>query len=253
MTGVILFVFGVIIGSFLNVVALRYRSGLTLSGRSHCVHCGKTLRALELVPILSFLFLRGRCRECRARVSRQYPLVEAWTGLIFLTVFDPALSLSQNGLLLFTFCLYVVITIYDFRHKIIPDKFAYLAVIFAIGFRALSAGSFHDWLSGPLLFLFFAVIWLLSRGRAMGFGDAKLALSVGLLLGMAEGFSAIVLAFWIGAAFGILILIYQWINPLLSPLKKITIKSEIPFAPFIILGAWLSIVFHLDILHASLF
>jgi prepilin signal peptidase PulO-like enzyme (type II secretory pathway) len=253
MTAVILFVFGVIIGSFLNVVALRHRSGLTLSGRSHCPHCGKTLHALELVPILSYIFLRGRCRGCRAKISLQYPLVEAWVGLIFLTVFDPALSLLQNIFILFTFCLYVAITIYDFRHKIIPDNLAYLSIFSALLSRFLSMGSFHDWFAGPLLFLFLGGIWLISRGKAMGFGDAKLALSVGLLLGMAEGFSAIVLSFWIGALFGIGVLIYQWINPLLSGAKKITIKSEIPFAPFIILGAWLSIVFHFDILHASLF
>ncbi len=253
MTVVILFVFGAIIGSFLNVFSLRYRSGLTLMGRSHCPHCGKTLRALELVPIVSFLFLRGRCRECRSRISIQYPLVEAWTGLIFLTVFDPALSLAQNGFLLLTFCFYIAITIYDFRHKIIPDRMVYLSTASAIVFRILAHGSLSDWLAGPILFCFFGALWLLSRGRAMGFGDAKLALSVGFLLGMAEGFSAITLSFWIGAAFGLMILLSQRINPLLSGVKKITIKSEIPFAPFIILGAWLSSVFHFDILHASLF
>lgn len=253
MTSVILFVFGAIIGSFLNVFALRSRSGLTLSGRSHCPHCGKTLHALELIPILSFLFLGGRCRGCHGRISSQYPLVEAWTGVLFLTLFNPSLSLLANACLLITFCLYVAITIYDFRHKIIPDSMVYSGTLSAILFRFLVGGTLHDWLAGPILFCFFGALWLLSRGRAMGFGDAKLALSVGLLLGVAQGFSAIVLAFWIGAAFGLLLILFQRINPLLSRVKKITIKSEIPFAPFIILGAWLSIMFHLDILHASFF
>ena len=243
------------------MVALRFRSGLTLSGRSRCPHCGKTLSALELVPILSFVFLRGRCRKCRAKISWQYPLVEIWTGLIFLTVFQPTLHLAQNILLLLTFCLYIVITIYDFRHKIIPDTLVYLSIASAILFRILAHGTLYDWLTGPILFGFFGALWLLSQGRAMGFGDAKLALSVGLLLGMVKGYSAIAFSFWIGAGFGLLIILYQRISPLLSPHKKITIversridmKSEIPFAPFIILGAWLSSMFPLDIFHVSLF
>lgn len=87
----------------------------------------------------------------------------------------------------------------------------------------------------------------------MGFGDAKLALSVGILLGFTQSVSAIVLSFWIGAAFGLLAIFWIRINPLIRINNKITMKSEIPFAPFIVIGAWFALMFHFDIIHASLF
>jgi len=253
MTTVILFVFGTIIGSFLNVVALRFNSGLSLGGRSKCPHCGHTLSPWELVPIVSFLLSGTRCRECRSRISWQYPLVELWTGAIFVTIFDPILSLPLNILTLAIFSLYVAISIYDFRHQIIPDKLVYLSIVLAALLRSLSGGGALDYFAGVVIAVFFASIWALSRGRAMGFGDAKLGLSVGLLLGAAAGFSAIVLSFWIGAVVGVGVIFFSRLPPLSQKVKGITIKSAIPFAPFIILGAWVAAVFKLDLLHVSLF
>jgi len=142
-----------------------------------------------------------------------------------------------------------VITIYDLRHKIIPDVLSYSAVILAIVYR-LSLGnlSLFDWLAGPILFIFFFLIWFISRGRAMGLGDGKLALSVGLILGFAQGLSALTLAFWIGAAVSLGVMLYF---RLFRGVKKLTMKSEIPFAPFIILGAWISLIYQLDLFHVS--
>lgn len=240
----ILFVFGAIVGSFLNVVALRFNTGLNLLGRSSCSSCGEKLLWWELVPILSFLFLRGRCRSCKVRIPVQYPLVELWTGLIFVTV---------PSFLIPAFCLYVVITIYDLRHKIVPDALVYTSIFLAFSLRLFYVSSILDWLAGPILFAVFGGLWLFSKGKAMGFGDAKLVLSVGLLLGAAASFSGIILAFWLGAIFGLSLISYSKFIPLLTGGKKITMKSEIPFAPFIILGAWLSIIFQLDLLHVSFF
>jgi prepilin signal peptidase PulO-like enzyme (type II secretory pathway) len=239
---VVLFVLGAIVGSFLNVVGLRWDSK-DFGGRSRCPSCGQNLRWLELVPILSFLILRTRCQRCHAKISWQYPIIEIWTGLIFATV--PVWALP-------VFCIYVVITIYDFKHKIIPDTLVYTAILLSVVSRWLSVSSTLDWLAGPILFGFFASIWLLSRGRAMGFGDAKLGLSVGLLLGAAQGFSAIVLAFWIGAFISLSYLFLQRIG-FLKNAKGLTMKSEIPFAPFIILGAWVSLTLHLNLLNVLLF
>lgn len=237
-----LFIFGLVIGSFLNVLGLRWNSGLSIVGRSFCVICKKKLHWWELVPVMSFVSLRGRCSECKTKISWQYPLVELWTGLIFITV--PILTIP-------IFCIYVVITIYDLRHKIIPDALSYSAVILAIIYR-LSLGNFGllDWLAGPILFLFFASIWFLSRGRAMGLGDGKLALSGGLLLGFSQGFSAITLAFWVGAAVSLSLLLFF---RLFKGEKRLTMKSEIPFAPFIILGVWISLIYHLDLFHVFAF
>ena len=246
---VLLFLLGTVVGSFLNVVGLRWDSPRhdgawsNFGGRSICPNCFKVLRWFELVPILSFLIQKGRCRNCGTRISYQYPLIELWTGLIFVTV--PYIFIP-------VFCIYIVITIYDLKHKIIPDPLVYSAILLSVVSRWLSVGSTLDWLAGPILFAFFASIWFLSRGRAMGFGDAKLGLSVGFLLGAAQSFSAIVLAFWIGAL-GSLAYLLLHKTGFIKKAKKLTMKSEIPFAPFIILGAWLALVFDLDIFYVALF
>ncbi|MBI2087084.1 MAG: prepilin peptidase [Candidatus Zambryskibacteria bacterium] len=238
MTSVILFVFGTIVGSFLNVVGLRWNNK-NFGGRSSCPKCGKTLQWFELAPILSFLIQKGKCRSCGAKISWRYPLIEILTGLIFITT--PLWILP-------VFCIYIIILIYDLHHKIIPDELVYLAIILSLVFRTFVSDlgfRISDLAAALLIFTFFALIWLFSKGYAMGFGDAKLGLSVGLLLGATHGFSAILLAFWLGAAYGISAMIFSR--------KNITMKSEVPFAPFIILGAWVSLMFDLDLLHVALF
>lgn len=244
MTVVILFVFGAIVGSFLNVWALRLNSGIGLGGRSGCPSCGHKLSAFELVPVLSYLLLRGRCRSCRTRIPLQYFLAEVITGLVFVSV--PAIFLP-------VFALFIVIVIYDLRHKIIPDQLVYPAILLALLINLLNFPNLLDLAAGPILFVFFATIWFLSQGRAIGFGDAKLALAIGLLLGGAQGFSAIILSFWIGAVFGLLLIGFSHLYPLFGSRKKITIKTEIPFAPFLILGAWLGVIFQFNLLHVPIF
>ncbi len=254
MVEIILFIFGTIIGSFLNVVGLRWNTGLNLSSRSECPSCKTTLKWYELVPLLSFFFLGARCRTCHTKISSQYPLVELLTGLIFLTLYQ-VYGLGSNYLLgTFIFSIYVVILIYDSRHKIIPDSLSYSATFLSLIFVLANLGSYTtlDYLAGPILFGFFALIWLVSQGRAMGFGDAKLSLSVGLLLGAAMSFSAIILAFWIGALYAITIMILGKVGFLKSQ-EGLTMKSEVPFAPFIILGAWISLILGFNLLHVPLF
>ena len=187
-------------------------------------------------------------------ISWQYPLVEIWTGLIFASLFhiiDPSnlTSFFHYLVLIAVFCLYIVITIYDFRHKIIPDGLVYtstglalLVPLFLIDY------SLVDWLAGPLIFIFFGSIWFFSRGRAMGFGDAKLGLSVGLLLGATKGFSAIIFAFWPGPLAGLLVLFLAKLNFIKGD-KGLTMKSEVPFGPAIVLGAWIALFFHLNFTH----
>lgn len=253
MTFVILFVLGAILGSFLNVVAMRLRSGLTLMGRSKCLHCHKTLGALELVPIVSFIFLKGRCSACQTRIPAGYFLVEVWMGLILVSLYQ-ILGLSLAFVLAVTiFGLYVVIAVYDARHKIIPDELVYATIVLGV-VSALIFDGFNilDWLAGPILALFFALIWYASDGRAMGFGDVKLGLSIGILLGAALGFSAVVIAFILGAVYGLTLIFLRTI-PLLRVGRGITMKSEVPFAPFLILGAWLSFWFQIDLFYVSTF
>jgi prepilin signal peptidase PulO-like enzyme (type II secretory pathway) len=259
---IFLFCLGVLIGSFLNVLGLRWNSGKTMGGRSLCFTCGKKLNSWELIPLVSFLLQKGKCRGCKAKISWQYPLIELLTGLIFATLYIAIASdttlpfvwvIGLWALVTSIFCVYVVITIYDLRHKIIPDSLVYTSIFLSLIYRIIVGGSIFDWIAGPILFLFFALIWLVSRGRAMGFGDAKLSLSVGLMLGANLSYSAFVLSFWIGALCALGLMLLVRLGALSQRGKRLTMKSEIPFAPFIVLGAWIALILHFNILHVTFF
>lgn len=258
------FVLGTIIGSFLNVVALRYGTKKNLGGRSGCMACGETLYWFELLPLVSYLGLNGKCRTCKTKISIQYPLVEFATGLIFAMIFlkflpiletFPQIFLMSYILSAVIFSILMVIVVYDIRHKIIPDglvfSFIILSLIFLI-FRAGGVGGisvfpgFLDFLAGPILALPFALLWLVSGGRWIGFGDAKLAWGMGWFLGFAGGLSAIALGFWTGALVALSILLF-------SKLGKTSImigrKTEIPFAPFLIFGLLVIFFWQFDFFH----
>lgn len=142
----LVFILGLLVGSFLNVVIYRYNTGMSVvSGRSRCLTCAHTLRWFELIPVVSFVIQAGRCRECHSRLSWQYPAVELLTGLIFLRVFQVVGGNAHNLELAFwwlVFSILIVITIYDLRHKIIPDGLvgllAGLAVLQWLIFPALA-------------------------------------------------------------------------------------------------------------------
>ena len=238
-----IFVFGLIIGSFLNVVIYRHNTGMTLGGRSMCFSCGKQLQWFELVPLFSFLFLRGKCSVCKSKISWQYPAVELATGLLFLGAYLTVSNVYLLAYLLLQLSLLVVISVYDFRHKIIPDTFSYafaglalvkVVVVFILNqnFSALLYGV----AAGLVCFLPFAALWYFSKGKWMGFGDAKLALGIGWFLGIKDAPVAILLAFWIGALVGIAMIVYSHIEGFSRGQKKVTMKSEMPFGPFLILG-----------------
>ncbi len=259
---IFIFLFGIIVGSFLNVVALRYNTGMSFSrGRSQCFSCGKGLSWRELIPVLSYIVLGGKCSKCASKISVQYPLVELVTGALFLATFihlgASASILQSLGALFYYFFIWsilIVISIYDFRHKIIPD-----GLVFLFGFATLSASlvaffyghsnTLLDILAGPILALPFWFLWAVSRGRWIGLGDAKLALGIGFMLGFVGGVSAVVLAFWIGAGVSIGFIVGQRLLSLSS--KNLTMKSEIPFGPFLILGTIIIFFFGFDVMGLS--
>ena len=259
---IFIFIFGAIIGSFLNVVIYRMNTGLTLSGRSMCFSCSKKLHWYELVPLLSFVIQKGRCRGCESKISWQYPIVEFITGALFVLSayhFLPAsVSLISQYSIISTLYLWVVIsilvviTVYDIRHKIIPNMCAYLLALITLLFFIFNVGIYNifdplyrwDLFAGPILAIPFALLWLASRGRWMGLGDAKLMLGLGWLLGLYAGISAVILAFWIGAAAGIILISMKG--------KRYTMKTEIPFGPFLILGALIVLFYGIDVLKLAL-
>lgn len=261
LSSVFIFILGTLVGSFLNVVILRSGAGF-LTGRSECFSCGKPLTSGELIPIFSFLYLKGRCSKCKSKISWQYPLVEFITGFLFLCVYlsnATLLFVNFNYFVISLFLdlvlssLFVVIFFYDAKHKIIPDIPAYSIICLSFIKMIFFDFSIFNAISGPILFLFFFSIWFLSRGRAMGFGDAKLALGIGWFLPFFYAVSAIMLSFWIGALYGLSVLLLNKIGSLNLGDKKLTIKSEIPFAPFLIIGAFIGYFFQIDLLGLSLF
>lgn len=284
----ILFIFGTAIGSFLNVVTLRFNPDRDpnqklfsrIGGRSHCMSCGKILRWHELIPLASFIIQLGRCRGCKSRLFLQYPIVELASGLIFVLVpyiqspINQAVPYIPIAIWIVAFLAMLLITVIDFRHYIIPDGlnitigilavanfiYIYLAGNFGEisglyrsivgGSNSMIAGTFlgvkanflffmpdNIWLNfilgGVLGGLFFGAIFFLSRGMAMGFGDVKMALPAGLLLGLPDMILATMLAFITGALYGLI----------LMALRKKGIKSQVPFGPFIALGITLVFFF----------
>jgi len=259
---VFIFLLGTIIGSFLNVVIYRFNTGKTIvKGRSICMNCGHNLRWYELVPVFSFLIQRGKCRRCKSRISIQYPLVEILTGFIFALIsfrffpilyFSPLLYMFYNALFVFIFSLLIVISVYDLRHKIIPEKLVIIFIVISfltifinpnIFGRIFVLPNFFSIISGPLLALPFVLLWLFSKGRLMGLGDGKLILGIGWLLGIYQGLCAIIIAFWIGAIVSLFIM-------LLSK-KKINMKTEVPFAPFLIISTFVTFLFGLNVFSLS--
>jgi leader peptidase (prepilin peptidase)/N-methyltransferase len=254
-SAVFFLVFGLIIGSFLNVVILRLNTSRSLGGRSGCMSCLHKLSWYELIPVFSYLGLRGRCKDCKTKISIQYPLVELTAGVLFAGLFlkfqdifflNTLAFIFTYAFYAFLFSLLVVVATYDLRHKIIPDSLALILGIFTfLGLFFFNAGVFYvhvpsllEFLSGPLLATPFALLWLASRGEWMGLGDAKLAISLGWFLGFYFALSSVVLAFWIGAIVGITMVIFS---------KKYKMKSEIPFAPYLVLGTLLVFLFELHL------
>jgi len=241
-------ILGLIVGSFLNVLILRWGTH-PLTGRSRCPACRTEIAWYDLVPILSWLALRGRCRSCSARISFRYPLVEGATGLIFIVISAAPLSLYAQLLALPIAALLIAIAVYDFDTTYIPDAWVWtfnaltlLALIFNFQF------SIFNLAAGFAVALPLFALWFVSRGRWMGFGDVKLALGIGWLLGIVSGFAALLLSFILGALIGVPLLFFsspaggrilEWITPKRESLSRnfaYTMKSEIPFGPFLVLA-----------------
>lgn len=259
-TLVFIFVFGAIIGSFLNVVIYRFHTGRSINGSSHCMSCMRDLRWFELFPLFSYIALRGKCRTCRSIVPPRYFVVEILTALAFTMVYLKSDSIIESFLLGALVSILIVIAIYDINHYIIPNELVIIVCIFVISLVAFELYGGGNWdslifasLSGLGAFLFYGGLWKISHGRWIGLGDAKLGLPLGFLVGLPGIFSVIVLSFWIGAGVSIVIITIQKLLqrgkiPLRIFGSPLTIKSEIPFAPFLILGFVLNYFYGADVL-----
>lgn len=239
---------GIIVGSHLNVLILRFGFHERAHSRSECAQCGERIRWFDLIPLLSYAALRGHCRSCGSALSLQYPLVEGATGLLFAlsyAFYPPELNvLSVIGFLslLAFLAVSVVVVVYDLRHTLVPLPFVYAAGAFAFvrrGTEALLAENLFpliDGVSGALLlFAFFAAISFATRGRGMGSGDAYVAGAVGALLGVAGGVNAAALGVW-SATIAYLALLALSRVRLWGVSSRVTMKTELPFAPWLLVG-----------------
>jgi prepilin signal peptidase PulO-like enzyme (type II secretory pathway) len=297
---ILYFILGLCAGSFLNAVIFRLENGESIIlgnfgeagknkivipaeagiqsidsrlrgndrkkriARSQCPYCRHKLAWYDLIPVLSFLWLGGKCRHCEERISYQYPAVEITTGALFIAIFNfkflifnqfliPEFlnghwSLVIGHFINIVFWLYItsaliVIFVYDLKHYIIPDKILFPAIAISIMYHVLSIMQAENYalyiIHNTLYYVgsaigasaFFLLLVLISRGRAMGLGDVKLAFLMGLILGWPNILVALFSAFFFGALVG-LVLIFG---------GRKTLKSKIPFGPFLIAGTFIAL------------
>ncbi len=240
-----IFLLGLFVGSFLNVVADRSaRSEGFLSGRSHCDFCGAILKVVDLVPVLSFLSTWGVCRYCKRKLSIAYPLSEILTGLMFvlalsLSNYAIVFSLATLGKLVFLlviFSVYVAIFLADFKYQIIPNVVVLPSIVFVVVARlfTLPLGDFGLNLLWALVLMgFFWFLFAVTKGQGMGFGDVKLALLIGMFHPFPQNIVAIFGSFVLGAVFSVLLMLFG----------KAGMKTKIAFGPFMIISSVVALVF----------
>lgn len=233
------FIIGSAIGSFLNVVIDRSVKRESLMGRSRCDWCRTTLAPIDLMPILSFLILGGRCRHCRKPLSWQYPAVELLGAGLFVATFLFHIGSGQFQVIPLLYLLVIVsvmiiIGVIDLKFYLIPTTFVLALSLIALFYNYfyLSSADFVGHIGAAFgASIFFAIIVLLTLGRGMGEGDVFLAFLIGMILGVKGGFIAIFTAFAVGAIVS-LILVF-------SGKKKF--KEAVPFGPFLIFGFFVSL------------
>ncbi len=273
-------ILGLIVGSFINVLSLRYSPDKDkkiislVSGRSYCLHCQRNLCWFELIPVFSFIFLKRKCRYCKKDISWQYPIVEIITGIIFAGISWKILSFDFLNYYLYSvslayFLIPIIILIWlsflgflialcviDIKYYLLPDRIVFGGIIFVIlsdiYFIVLDKFSNLNFIKGGINFLgpivepfnsrldlylnyllgalffsgFLYLVYFFTKGKAMGFGDVKLGILVGLMLGFANGLMALGLSFVIGSIIAVIFLIS----------KKKKLGQYLPFAPFMLLG-----------------
>ena len=274
----IIFILGLVIGSFLNVVIFRLETEEKIvNDRSKCPNCKHILSWKDLLPVFSYISLKGKCRYCQKKISIQYPLVELITASLFVFVFSYFFITTEKYFIvnilfyLFIISVFIVISVYDLRHYIIPDKIIYIAIAIAIFYNLYIDTSLHfvihsvfngfefffqtecfsqnlklffdflfmnsifinHFLAAFISFGFFLVIIIFTKGKGMGGGDAKLGFLMGLILGWPLVLLAIFLASVSGSIIGVALIIG----------KKKKAKSMIPFGPFLVFGTVLSIFY----------
>ncbi|MGN0526008.1 MAG: prepilin peptidase [Acutalibacteraceae bacterium] len=240
---VIIFVFGTVIGSFLNVLIYRLPIGMDFKkGNSICTSCKHKLNWKDLFPLFSWIFLGGKCRYCKAPISPRYPIVEALNGTAYVLIYlfiaggtaIEGLNLKLVGYMIMMSALIVVSWI-DFEHQIIPDSMwiaIFVGGLFIVADTLITGTFTKEWIISKLIGLVavsgvFFIIAFVTQGRAMGGGDIKLMAAVGFVL----GWKAVIVALFMSAIFGVLFALGRKI------FSKKAMKGVVPFGPFLAMGS----------------
>ncbi|RFU62561.1 A24 family peptidase [Bacillus sp. V59.32b] len=230
-----LFILGLVLGSFYNVVGLRVPENVSIvRPGSHCPACHRNLGKLDLIPFFSYLFLRGKCRGCGKKISMIYPAVELVTGLLFMVACYQFGLGGELVVALTLISLLMIIFVSDVFYMVIPDKVLLFFIPLILLERIfVSLVPWWDMFAGALMgFALLYLLVIISKG-GMGVGDAKLFFVIGLVLGLKLTLLSLVVAIFIGAAYGIFGLA-------VGKFKK---KQAIPFGPFIAAGAFVSLFY----------
>jgi leader peptidase (prepilin peptidase)/N-methyltransferase len=238
---IIVVIAGLAVGSFLNVLVLRFDQFETiLVTRSRCPHCKKEIKWYDLVPFVSYIYLGAKCRYCQKPISIQYPIVEGLTGLVFGLIYWK-FGLSWSALLLaFSSSLLIAVATYDILNYEMPDVLSYLALIFGLGFVLVNLSSqrmltWSNFTSYVYAFLvgggFLALLVTISREKWMGAGDIVIGATMGILVGWPNILLGLFAAFVAGSIIGLVLL----------ALKKKTIKDAVPFGLFLVLGTFVAV------------
>ncbi|HWC85695.1 MAG TPA: prepilin peptidase [Solirubrobacteraceae bacterium] len=233
---------GLIIGSFLNVVAYRLpRHESLVAPGSHCPSCGTPVKAYDNVPIIGWLLLRGRCRACQGQISARYPLVEAVTAVLAIAVILVKSSPHDIALGLALVVVLVPVALIDFDHRIIPNKIMLPAAIAAllIGLVTRPSGVPEQLIAGAAAGAFF-LLFAVAYPRGMGMGDVKLAAVLGLYLGRSVAVALIVGVF-VGAVVGSVIMARLGVAK--------GRKTAVPFGPFLAFGGIVGLLVGPHIVH----
>ena len=226
MLEILAFILGVCLGSFVNVLVIRLMAEEKINGRSHCRSCGKQLAWYHNFPLISFIWLRGKCANCHDRISWQYPIVEGGIGLLFVL----GVSFMPPGDWLWLITFFVMATyagtlfIFDFRFKVLPDVITLSGAAVILLLNLLRGLSFTNLLLAIVVAAgFFALQYFISRGRWLDAGDIRLGALMGAALGWPDVITAIVISYWLGAVVGLILVIF----------RNYGLKSELAFGTFL--------------------
>ncbi len=237
----IFFVLGAIFGSFINCLVYRLKIKKTLLGRSYCPCCKHTLNWLDLFPVFSYIFLRGKCRYCKKKIAFQYCFMEIFTGSVFAFgyyfyfIYSVVTSKTpQEFAFYLTISLFlIIIGLYDFKYTLVADEFIFPAIIFAFIYNVfLGNNVFMLLLGGFAGFSFFAIQYFGSRGKWIGGGDMFIGIFMGFVLSWPNVLIAIFISYIIGGIISMPLLILKLKKPM----------SQIPLGPFLVIGTFITML-----------